>query len=87
MSPIEHGAMNELYYLLITFIGDIINSIDPKYYASGKLPRGNPELDRTVTSIFKNEKSKELLGITYKEAEEIFADVVGLFDAHWWLSY
>ncbi|KAF8959865.1 D-lactaldehyde dehydrogenase [Flammula alnicola] len=67
-------------------IGNLIYSLYPNYYTSGVLPRGTPDLDKTLTYIYKNDKGKKILELEYKNLTEIVADILADFKSRGWLE-
>ncbi|PPQ70462.1 hypothetical protein CVT26_013909 [Gymnopilus dilepis] len=66
--------------------GNIINSLQPKLYASGILPRGKPDLDKTISYDYDGSKGKRILGLKYRSKEETFSDTLADFEARRWLE-
>jgi len=58
----------------------------PDLYASGVLPRGNPNLPSTVQYIFSNEKGKKIFGLKYKDLKEIVTETLADFEKRGWIA-
>jgi hypothetical protein len=54
----------------------MLHSPRPDLYASGVLPRGNPDLPDTVQFSCNNEKGKKIIGLKYKTLKEIFMETL-----------
>ncbi|KAF8953556.1 D-lactaldehyde dehydrogenase [Flammula alnicola] len=65
---------------------NVIYSLKPEYYNSGVLPRGTPDLETVVTSVYNADKSKKILGLEYKSLTEIINDTLADFEARGWLE-
>ncbi|KIM41313.1 hypothetical protein M413DRAFT_410925 [Hebeloma cylindrosporum] len=61
-------------------------SLRPDLYASGVLPRGNPNLPKDLQFIYNNEKGKKIFGFKYKTLEEILIELLADFEERGWLA-
>ncbi|KAF8956234.1 D-lactaldehyde dehydrogenase [Flammula alnicola] len=82
----ERMIISSVNYMLISTIGNVIHSLKPEYYTSGVLPRGTPDLETVITSIYNADKSKKILGLEYKSLTEIITDTLADFEARGWLK-
>jgi hypothetical protein len=64
----------------------LIHSLRPDLYASGVLPRGNPNLPNTVQFRYNNEKGKKIFGFKYKTLKEIVTEILADFEERGWLA-
>ncbi|KAF8959881.1 D-lactaldehyde dehydrogenase [Flammula alnicola] len=65
---------------------NLIYSLKPEYYTSGVLPRGTPDLETVVLSIYNTDKSKKILGLEYRSLTEVITDLLTDFEARGWLE-
>ncbi|KAF8868457.1 D-lactaldehyde dehydrogenase [Gymnopilus junonius] len=65
---------------------NFIYSLRPDLYTSGILPRGNLELDNTVSYKYNPEKGKKILGLKYISEEKMIIDLLEDFQARGWLA-
>ena len=66
-------------------LGNVIHSVRPDLYASGVLPRGNPNLANSVRYKYNNEKGKKIFGLKYKTLKEIMTETFADFEERGWL--
>ncbi|PPQ91972.1 LOW QUALITY PROTEIN: hypothetical protein CVT25_004547 [Psilocybe cyanescens] len=71
---------------IIVSNGNIVHSLKPELYSSGVLPRGKPDLDKTILFTYNPEKGKRILGLKYRGLEEMISDTLGDFEARGWLK-
>ncbi|KAF8956235.1 D-lactaldehyde dehydrogenase [Flammula alnicola] len=65
---------------------NLIYTLKPEYYTSGVLPRGTPDLETVVLSIYNTDKSKKILGLEYRSLTEVITDILTDFEARGWLE-
>ena len=68
------------------FPGDLMWKQHPSLYASGTLPRGDPNLPAIIMFTYNATRSKEILGMSYRTIHEIANDTLEYFKARGWLQ-
>ncbi|KAF8874581.1 D-lactaldehyde dehydrogenase [Gymnopilus junonius] len=65
---------------------NLTSTLRPDLYASGVLPRGKSDLNKTLEYIYSPEKGKKLLGLEYVSQENMIKDTLAVFEARGWLQ-